>query len=128
MGAIVFVGRSTIRPGGLEAIRVKAAATAAYVEANHPRHLLLEFFFDEDAGVMTTLQVHPDEESFRLHMRLGAESGHFASAGELITSSAVTLYGDVGDDLVATVSAIARGGPVEIHREPVGFERLSART
>lgn len=127
MGAIVFVGRNTIRPGGMEAMRASAAATAAYIEERHPRHLLLEFFFDEGAGVMTTLQVHPDEDSFRLHMRLGAEGGHFASAGEFITSSAVTLYGDVGEDLVATVSAIARGGPVEIHREPVGFERLSAR-
>ncbi len=127
MGAIVFVGRSTIRPGGLEAMRAAAAATAAYIEANHSRHLLLEFFFDEDAGVMTTLQVHPDEESFRLHLRLGAEGGHFASGAELITSSAVTLYGEVSDELLATVGAIARGGPVEIHRDPVGFERLSTR-
>lgn len=124
MPMIVFVGRNTVRPGGMGAMRAAAAGTAAMIEANHARHLLLRFYFDDDASVMTTVQVHPDEASFRRHLQLGAESGHFADAAHLITASEVTVYGDVSAGLAETVSRIARGGTVTIHRDPVGFDRL----
>ena len=126
MEAIVFVARHTIRPGAMAEVRAQCRQMAEFIEANHPRHLLLQFYFDDAASEMTTLQVHPDEASFALHLRLGAQSGHFAGAYDNIESSKIAIYGDLSDELAAQVSQIGQGNPVEIQRDSVGFERLSA--
>ena len=72
-GPLVYVGKHAIQEGKLEVARESSRDLAAHLEANHPREAHFEIAIDDARREMTVLQVHPDEESLKLHVQLGGD-------------------------------------------------------
>lgn len=65
---IVYVDTSEIRPGKLEQLEPAMKELAAFVEANEPRIISYNVYFNPDATRMTVMHVHPDSASLEFHM------------------------------------------------------------
>ena len=90
-GSLIYVGTHAITPGKLEVAKEVSRELGAFLEANHPRMLHFGIYIDDDAHEMTVIQIHPDEDSLRLHMELARE--RIAKAYEFLTTTRIDIYG-----------------------------------
>ena len=127
-GVIVYVDRSDIHEGRLDDLKAGVRRVVDFMEAHEPRLLSYGFHFDEEAGVMTVVAVHPDSASLELHMEVGGPE--FRKLGEMITLRQIDVYGPVGDKaremLDQKAKALGDGG-VEVHERYAGFARVPQR-
>ena len=64
----------------------------AFLEANHPRMLHFGIYIDDDAHEMTVIQIHPDEDSLVLHLKLAGE--RIAKAYDFLEATTrIDIYG-----------------------------------
>lgn len=121
---IVYIDRSEILDGKLEALEAAMKHLAAFVEMNVPQLVSYGFYLNEDRTQMTVVAVHPDSESIEFHMdECGAEFRKFA---ELIKLSRIEVYGQVSDAVVERLHQKARmlgNGTVSVHDLHAGFAR-----
>lgn len=74
---------------------------------------------------MTVLQVHPDEDSLRLHLQLAGKK--IAAAYDFLErTTGITIYGAPSEAMVEQVRQQAMGAPVKFTRAFAGFSRLSS--
>ncbi len=122
---IVSIDWSEVRGGKLEELRVAMKALVDFVDHNETRPLAYEVFFSSDGTRMTVLQVHPDSASMEYHMRVaGAE---FAKVKDLLTLSAIDIYGTPSDTLLDAMRQKARllgGAALAVHNLHAGFTRF----
>ena len=120
--AIVFVGTHRIHEGKLDVAKEASADLARFVAENHPRVLHFQIHIDDDSREMTVIQVHPDEESLMLHMRLAGD--RLARAYEFLDTDVVRIFGDVTEQFREQATM---GGRSNVRFEPpyVGFSRLA---
>ena len=122
-GPVVYVGSHTIQPGKAELAHAASADLASHLEANHPRYLHFQITISEDGERMTVLQVHADEESFVLHLKLAADK--IAAAYDFLgETTAIDIFGNPSLDLATAIGGMAGSAPVTIHRPHHGFSRL----
>lgn len=117
---IVFVGTHHIHEGKLEIAKEASRELARFVQEQHPRILHFEIYVDDGTGVMTVIQVHPDEESLMLHMQLAAD--HFERAYGFLDTEIVRMFGTPSD----TFKVMVMGGDQNVSLESplAGFSRL----
>lgn len=60
--AIVYVDRSTIKEGQVEEVGERIQDLAPFIEGREPQLLGYQFYFDDDAGRMTVIAIHPDSD------------------------------------------------------------------
>jgi hypothetical protein len=97
----------------------------AFLEANHPRMLHFEIYIDDDANEMTVVQIHPDEDSVLLHLKLAGQQ--IAGAYEFLEATTVIdIYGTPSDALVDQIRQMGMGAPVRFHVAAAGFSRLAS--
>jgi hypothetical protein len=122
-GSLIYVGTHAIAPGKLDVAKEASRELGAFVEANHPRMLHFGIYIDDDAHEMTVIQVHPDEDSLRLHMQLAGE--RIAKAREFLATTRIDLYGTPSDALVDQVRQMGAGAPpIRFNVATAGFSRL----
>ncbi|MFY9588585.1 MAG: antibiotic biosynthesis monooxygenase [Actinomycetota bacterium] len=121
---LIFVDVSEIDPGKLEDVRAAFKELAAFVEANEPRVISYDVFFNADATAVTVVQVHPDSASMEFHMHAGADL--FKRFAGLLTMRAMQVYGEPSAALLEAMQAKATmlgAGAVEVHNPHAGFSR-----
>ena len=123
-GPIVYVGSHTIQPGKVDLAHAASADLASHLEAIHPGYLYFQITISEDGGRMTVLQVHFDEESMELHLKLAGDK--IAAAYEFLAGTmAIDIFGDPSAELAKSIGGMAGSAPVTIHRPDYGFSRLA---
>ncbi|HTK44426.1 MAG TPA: hypothetical protein VL749_03590 [Patescibacteria group bacterium] len=121
---LIYVDRSEVRPGKLDALRTAIAELAAFVEANEPQLLSYAAFIDPDGGHMTVTHTHHDRGSLDRHLAVAGP--RFARFAELVRLLRVDLYGTPSDAAVAAIrdkAALLGGATVEVHPLEAGFLR-----
>lgn len=123
---LIFVDVSEIVSGKLEDAKAAFKELAAFVEANEPRTISYNVFFNATETVVTVVQVHPDSASMELHVKVGADL--FKRFAGLLTMRTMEIYGEQSPELLEAMRAKARmlGAPgVEVHDLHAGFSRFA---
>jgi hypothetical protein len=121
MAPIIYVDRSDIRPGKLDALRAAAADLARHVADGAPRVLSYDIFVSSDESSMTVTHLHPDAASLEELMAVLAPL--LPPFRELLTLRTIDVYGApsemVRDQLARKVELL--GGTVTIHSRLAGI-------
>ena len=123
---IIFVDVSEIVPGKLEEAKAAFTELTAFVEANEPRVISYDVFFDATETAVTVVQIHPDTASMEFHAKVGAEL--FRRFAGLLTMRTMAIYGEASPELLRamqTKATMLGAGGVEVHDLHAGFSRLS---
>jgi len=124
--SIVYLDRSTIRPGATDDVTAALAELVAFVEEREPRMVSYGFFIDRDALEMTVVAVHPDSASLELHLQLGGPG--FRKVGQFITLRTIEVFGQPSEAALAMLHAkaamLGTDAPVVVHPLEVGFSRV----
>jgi hypothetical protein len=125
---LIFVDVSEIVPGKLEDVKSAFKELSAFVEANEPRAISFNVFFNAAGTEVTVVQIHPDAASMEFHMRVGADL--FRRFAGLLTMRTMEIYGESSADLVKamrTKAAMLGTADVQVHDFHAGFTRLTPR-
>jgi hypothetical protein len=107
-GSLIYVGTHAITPGKLEVAKGASRELGAFLEVNHPRMLHFEIYIDDDANEITVLQIHPDEDSVLLHLKLAGQQ--IAKAYEFLEATTrIDIYGTPSDALVDQIRQMGMG-------------------
>ena len=124
-GSLIYVGTHAIAPGKLDVAKEVSREMGAFLEANHPRMLHFGIYIDDDAYEMTVIQIHPDEDSLALHLKLARE--RIAKAYEFLTTNRIDIYGTPSDALVEQIRQMGAGAPpIRFNVATGGFSRLAS--
>jgi hypothetical protein len=120
----IFTGTYAIKEGQLEAAKQALQELVEHVEANEPRLKHFGFYFDEEGGKVTCVQVHPDSDSMEEHMRVIA--GHLQNAGEFLdfTNMRTRAYGIPSDALLSELREMD-GDALRVANPLTRFSRLA---
>lgn len=123
-GPLVYVGKHAIQEGKLEVAKEASRDLAEYLEANQPREAHFEIAIDDSLREMTVIQVHPDEESMKLHIQVAGD--RIKAAYQFLEgTTSIEIHGNPTDELREMITAMAGGAPVRIHSPDAGFSRLA---
>ena len=125
--AIVYVDTSDVRDGALEELKAGMKALVEFVEANEPRIIAYNIYFNEDGTRMTVVHVHPDSASLEYHMEVAGPV--FRQFAELVALSAIHIYGEPSEKLLMQSQEKARllgRGDVVVDALHAGFTRFAA--
>ena len=124
-GSLIYVGTHAITPGKLDLAKEVSRELGSFLDANHPRMLHFGIYIADDAHEMTVIQVHPDEDSLRLHMQLARE--RIAKAYEFLTTTRIDIYGTPSEALVDQIRQMGAGAPpIRFNVATAGFSRLAS--
>ncbi|MGH2784891.1 MAG: hypothetical protein ACRDJ1_06495 [Actinomycetota bacterium] len=122
---IIFVDVSEILPGKVEEAKSAFKELTAFVEANEPRTISYNVFFNPTETMVTVVQVHPDSASMEFHVKTGAEL--FKRFAGLLSMQAMHVYGEASAELrraMQTKATMLGAGALEVHDLHAGFSRL----
>src|SRR5512132_1845067 len=123
-GSLIYVGTHAITQGKLDLAKQASREMGAFLEANHPRMLHFGIYIDDDAHEMTVIQVHPDEDSLVLHLKLARE--RIAKAYDFLDATTkIDIYGRPSDALVDQIGQMGMGAPIRFNVATAGFSRLA---
>ena len=126
-GPFIYVAMFTVKSGKIEECRKKLNELVDLVEANEPRMIAFNVYFDDAGDKVSVVQVHPDAASMQFHLTVIAE--HLYSAGEYLDRTVgVDIFGTPPDGLVEGDREWV--APDALRFMPVheaGFTRTSAR-
>ena len=125
---IVYIDRSEVREGKLDALRAAIGELSEFIEANVPRAISYGVYFDETGSKMTVVQVQPDSAALEFHMEVGGPV--FAKFQDLIRLTTIEVFGDPSPRLLQRLEEKARmlgGEAVVVHKLQSGFNRLEER-
>jgi hypothetical protein len=124
-GLIVYVDHSDIRAGKLDELKRGMNELAAFVEANEPRTVAYNVYFNEEGTRMTVVHVHPNSASLEFHMRTAGPL--FSGVASFITLMAIDIYGEPSSAAVEQLRRKAEAlgtGEVRVHGRHAGFTRV----
>lgn len=127
LDAIVYVDTAEVREGALEELKEGMKELVAFAQANEPRLLAYNVYFNDDGTRMTVVHVHPDSASLEHHMEVAGP--FFRRFVELVTLSSINVYGEASEGLLAQLQEKAHllgRGAVEIDALHAGFTRFAA--
>ena len=70
---LIFVITITLKEGKLEDFKHYSKQMGKFAEENEPRIIHFEQYINEDGTEMTSVQLHPDEDSMAFHMQVAGE-------------------------------------------------------
>ena len=126
-GLILYVDTSDVREGALEELKAGMKELTDFVEANEPRIIAYNVYFNDEGTRMTVVHVHADSASFEYHMEVAGPL--FRRLAELVTLSAIHIYGEPSEKGLKQshekAQMLGRGAVVV---EPLfaGFNRFAA--
>lgn len=124
-GSLIYLGTHAITHGKLDVAKQASREMGAFLEANHPRMLHFGIYIDDDAHQMTVIQVHPDEDSLVLHLKLARE--RIAKAYDFLDATTrIEIYGRPSDALVDQIRQMGMGAPIRFNVPTAGFSRRLA--
>ena len=127
LDAIVYVDTAEVREGALEELKEGMKELVAFAQANEPRLLAYNVYFNDGGRRMTVVHVHPDSASLEYHMEVAGPL--FRRFVELVTLSSINVYGELSEGLLAQLQEKAQllgRGTVEVDALHAGFTRFAA--
>jgi hypothetical protein len=123
---LIFITTITVMEGTLEDFKHYSEEMGKFVVANVPRIIHFEQYINEDGTELTSVQIHPDEDSMMFHMQVAAE--RMGQAYEFIDAiKSLQIYGEPSDAFVEQMKPSSEAGfPVIVKSKFAGFNRLSA--
>jgi hypothetical protein len=122
---IVYVDTSDVREGALEELKPAIGELVDFVEANVPRVIAYNVYFNDESTRMTVVHVHPDSASLEQHLEVvGPVLRRFV---DLVTLSSIQIYGEPGEKVLKPVREKARllgRGDVVVNALHAGFARF----
>jgi quinol monooxygenase YgiN len=105
----IFIGTHQIAEGKLDEFKRDCQQLVEVVERNEPQLLSFNFYFSEDEGEVSVVQVHPDADSMLLHMQVARE--HIAEAAEeqLVTKD-IQIFGPPNDAVLGMIEQLSQSG------------------
>ena len=67
---ILYVDTSDVREGALEELKAGIRELVDFVEANEPRIIAYNVYFNDEGTKMTVVHAHADSASFEYHMEV----------------------------------------------------------
>jgi quinol monooxygenase YgiN len=126
--AIFYVDTSDVREGALDELKAGMKQLAEFVEANEPRIIAYNVYFDDDGNRMTVVHVHPDSASFEYHMEVAGPV--FRRLAELVNLSSIHIYGEPSERALEQSQEKAQllgQGDVVVDALHAGFTRFAVR-
>jgi quinol monooxygenase YgiN len=121
---IVYVDRSDVRDGALEAVRAAIDELAEFIEAHEPQLLAYNVYLNEDGTRMTVIHVNRDSASLEYHLDVGGPA--FRKFADLITLRSIDVYGRPSEAALERLNEKARmlgGATVNVLEWRAGFVR-----
>jgi hypothetical protein len=125
---IFYVDFSDVREGALDELKAGMKALAEFVEANEPRIIAYNVYFNDDGNRMTVVHAHPDSASLEYHMEVAGPV--FRELAELVTLSSIHIYGKPSEKVLKQSHEKARllgQGDVVVDAVHAGFTRFAVR-
>ena len=125
--AVLYLDTSDVREGALEELKAGMKALANFVEANEPRIIAYNVYFNDEGTRMTVVHAHADSASFEYHMEVAGPL--VRRLADLVTLSAINIYGEPSQKVLKQshekAQMLGRGAVVV---EPLfaGFNRCAA--
>jgi quinol monooxygenase YgiN len=122
--AIVYVDTSDVREGSLEELQAGMKELVDFVEANEPRIISYNVYFNEEGTRMTVMHVHPDAESVEYHLEVAGP--FFRRFVELVTLTSTHIYGRPSETVLKQADEKVRllgRGVVDVQALHAGFTR-----
>ncbi len=123
---IVYIDRSDIREGSLEALKAGVRRLVEFIETREPQLISYGFYIDEASSTMTVVAVHPDPASLELHLDIG--SAEFRKLAHLVTLTEIECYGRPSEraleQLRQKAATLGDGGAIVTIGRSAGFTRL----
>lgn len=124
---LIYLGTHAIQEGKTGIAREASRQLGQFLEANHPRMIHFQIYIDDAASEMTVIQIHLDEASLVLHLKLAGEK--IAQAYEFLKGTTkIEIYGTPSDALRQQIQQMAMGAPVRFNAADAGFTRLAEAT
>jgi hypothetical protein len=128
-GLIVYIDRSDIREGRGDDLRAGIRRLVEVIESKEPQLISYGFHFDDEAGRMTVVAVHPDSASLELHLEIGRTE--FRRLADMVTLRQIEVYGSISDKAMALLEQKATmlgGKGITVHLRFAGFDHPQAST
>jgi hypothetical protein len=122
---IVYVDTSEVRIRHLNDLELAMDDLVSFVDANEPRLVAYNVYFNEGRTRMTVVHITPDSAALEHHMRVAGPK--FPPIGEFIRMLSIDLYGRPDAKLVQQLHQKAEmlgSGTVRVHDLMAGFARL----
>jgi len=126
--AIVYVDTSDVREGALEELKAAIRELVDFIDANEPRIIAYNVYFNDGGSRMTVVHVHPDSASLEYHMEVAGPV--FRQFVELVTLSSIHVYGETSEKLLKLLHEKARllgCDAVVVAALHAGFTRFGVR-
>lgn len=121
---IVYIDTSDVREGALEELQAGMKELVDFVEANEPRIISYNVYFNEEGTRMTVMHVHPDAESVEYHLEVAGPI--FRRFVELVTLTSTHIYGRPSERVLKQADEKVRllgRGVVDVQALHAGFTR-----
>jgi quinol monooxygenase YgiN len=121
---IVYVDTSDVREGALEELQAGMKELVEFVEANEPRIISYNVYFNEEGTRMTVMHVHPDAASVEYHLEVAGP--FFRRFVELVTLTSTHIYGRPSETVLRQADEKVRllgRGVVDVQALHAGFSR-----
>jgi quinol monooxygenase YgiN len=115
-GSIVFISRSRIREGHLDAVRGHVHAAAELIEAGKPGTVLFEAYLDEAAGVLEIVHVFPDADAMDRHMEGAAERAEAAWTD--LEPEGFSIHGEPAPATLGMLRSMAQARGIDLRHVP----------
>lgn len=124
----IFVSTHRLKEGKWEEYRKVLQELVEVVEANEPRLIAFNIYFDEGSNTATGVQVHPDAESMQFHLQVVSEHIHTAFEDYIDSTESMQILGQLPKNLLDNMLQYSPPGtPIKVAQtHEVGFTRSNA--
>ena len=105
-GALVYVDKSEVREGALEALKEAISELVDFIETNVPRVITYNVYLSEDGTEMTVIHAHRDSASLDRHLEAGGPA--FRKFVDLLTLKSIEVYGSPSEKAMEQLHDKAR--------------------
>src|SRR6266700_6280222 len=123
-GPFIFIATNRLKAGKLQAERRRVPGLVEFIEANEPRLIAFNEYTNEEGTEVGVVQVHPDTDSFELHMEVVRERAARAYEETLDATTGIQVFGTPTDTILEMLARAAGGR--SIHREAAPPGRIHA--
>src|SRR5260370_39374315 len=108
-GPFIFIATNRLKPGKLEAERLRVPGLVDFIEAHEPRLIAFNEYVNEEGTEVGVVQVHPDTDSFEFHMGAVRERAARAYEETLDGTTGIQVFGTPTDTILDMLRRAARG-------------------
>src|SRR3954452_5243773 len=109
-GPFIFIATNKLKEGKLEDETKRVPGLSDFIQENEPRLIAFNEYANQEGTEVKVVQVHPDTDSFELHMSVVRERAEQAYAETLDATTSVEVYGLPSDGILEMLRQQAGSG------------------